>query len=753
MGLLDLQTDLKSLKYGQDRPNGGSSGQPYIQTDIRTVDATFGGANLTLYDDGLVRGGMVAAQNAAATDTLRIAKFFTDPPKGPLFLVKQVGLQLSNPQLERKGDTTERYIGPSRTYNLGINTLSQVPLTAFGEHIVRHGILPINDPDTYYESVVTANNFQNDGKNNRLLKYATKFTLGGEGGIVNKSWNDDLELNKYVSGPNSTYGIGNTIISRYNNTNDKSKIDAAFDRSKSLAGHFIDDSGNIFNNIENRFLGISNRSSSIFVSGDEFALGIPLTLDDRNAVNNINEDKLGLYKVTLPQPTIPKTVDFGISNQSGSIFNGGKEFNLINFGGSNTTTINDNTPLFNFVAKDGDKPQPFAGKSRETTDELKTTSTVDYGLSNKTESILSDRDFTDLPTQIIPNTPLPFYYATNADKKQHDRNGTLPAIDNKNDLVKNGPSSYPLVNNARLKQLDLEQTAYNFTNPNLKTYSTIANKVKSQTSKGTPLIHTNIGGSKYIYNAGTKVVFNRVNDTNVDKDTLAIRFKPVDPFSGQFLSEKLNFLAYLKDYKDTFDSTWNDIKYVGRAEKFYIFNEFKRSISFSFTIPCFKKSELMAKHSLLNKLVSITAGKYQGGLLGGVITYLTLGNYIANQPGIITNIGFNPVDGSSWDLDDKFAFYIDVSVSFTLIHDFLPEYNRPFINVKGDDTTVTPPTPPPAPTPQPPQPTPDITPTIDLPPLLINPSDYLGTGGGFERAGGNTDAQRAYNESQFGFTN
>lgn len=678
MGLLDLQTDLKSLKYGQDRPNGGSSGQPYIQTDIRTVDATFSGANLTLYDDGLIRGGMVASQNAAATDTLRIAKFFTDPPKGPLFLVKQVGLQLSNPQLERRGDTTERYVGPSRIYNLGINTLAQVPLTAFGEHIVRHGILPINDPDTYYESVVTANNFQStDSKDNRLLKYATKFTLGGEGGIINKSWNDDLELNKYVSGPNSTYGIGNTIISRYTNTNDKSKIDAAFDRSKSLAGRFIDDSGNIFNNVENRFLGVSNKSSSSLVLGDEFALGIPLTLDDRNAASNINEDKLGVYKIPTTPPLITKTIDFGVSTQSGSAFNGGKTFNLVNFG--NGTSIDDNTPLFKFEAKDGDKPQPFAGISRETIDELKTTSTVDYGLSNRTKSILSDRDFTDLPSQIVPNTPLPFYYATNADKGQHNRNGTLPAIENKNDIVPEGPSSYPSADNSGLIPLNIQQNAYNFTNPNLKTYSTISTEINKQTSKGTPLNHTPT--RNYKYNTGTKLVFNRANDRKIAKDTLAIKFRPVDPFSGGYLTEKLNFLAYLTDYSDSFDSSWNDIKYVGRAEKFYIFNEFKRSVNLGFNIPCFNRKELKDNHTKLNQLVSILAGKYNGGLLGGIITYLKLGNYVDNQPGIITNLNFNPIEGSSWDLKGEVAFYIKVSLGFTLIHNNLPEFDSDFITV------------------------------------------------------------------------
>jgi hypothetical protein len=709
MGLLDLQTDLKSLKYGQDRPNGGSSGQPYIQTDIRTVDATFSGANLTLYDDGLIRGGMVAAQNAAATDTLRIAKFFTDPPKGPLFLVKQVGLQLSNPQLEKKGDTTERYVGPSRIYNLGINTLAQVPLTAFGEHIVRHGILPIKDPDTYYESVVTANNFQNDSKNNRLLKLLNR--------IIDEP--SQTVINKYVGGPGSTYGIGNTLLLRAETPTDNGTSLIITNNSAGLPlvdgqrQPFSYINPDTYNGAVSSGLGQRNRRSqrnkTQYIGGVEYSnRGLTDifydTVTDPNelakavdqsvySTNNNptsqslqnSSDYAGNSRVTKDTVKITKTSDFGISNLSGSIYNGGKTFNLINFGGEggDTTTINDDTPFLKFDAKKDDKPNLKGGLSRETTDTLKTTSTVDYGLSNKTESLLSDRDFTDLPIQIIPNTPLPFYYATSADTGSHSRNGTLPAIENKNDLTKNGPSSYPLVNNNGLDQLNLPQTAYNFSNPNLKTYSTISNQIKKQTSKGTPLIHTNIGGAgKYIYNSTTKVVFNRTNDTNVDQDTLAIRFTPINPFGGGPLGSKsLKFLAYLKDYKDTFDSSWNDVKYVGRAEKFYIFNEFKRSITFSFTIPCLKKSELATKHKDLNTLVSITAGKYQGGLLGGVITYLTLGNYIDTQPGIITNIGFNPVDQSSWDLDAKLAFYIDVSVSFTLIHSFLPEYDKPFIKV------------------------------------------------------------------------
>ena len=92
MPLIDLKTNLKSLKYGSDRIGGGNSGQPYIQTNIG--DGIIGNV-----DDGLIRGGGAGAIKSAAIDTLRIGKFLTDLPKGPLFIIKQVGLQLSNPKL------------------------------------------------------------------------------------------------------------------------------------------------------------------------------------------------------------------------------------------------------------------------------------------------------------------------------------------------------------------------------------------------------------------------------------------------------------------------------------------------------------------------------------------------------------------------------------------------------------------------------------------------------------------------------
>jgi hypothetical protein len=288
MALLDLKTNLKSLKYGQDQPGGGNSGQPYQQVDINKVDTGFNRFRMTKFDDGLVRGGVVGAANASVVDTFRIGKFLKDFPKGPLFIVKQIGLQLSNPQLETKKLKTDNptkgggllrnvgnavlntankivnAVGPTRIYNLGINTLAQVPVNAFGQHFNRHGLLPVQDDQTKYLAVAQNNNNE---ENNRLAGLRNRFGLGTnydlykgniklrrkeqrtlsviaatfEGGIpfANSVYNDiqNSRIADYIGGPSSVYGIGRTLIQRVpERTNDNLRVDFALSQSKTWAG-------------------------------------------------------------------------------------------------------------------------------------------------------------------------------------------------------------------------------------------------------------------------------------------------------------------------------------------------------------------------------------------------------------------------------------------------------------------------------------------------------------------------------------
>ena len=212
------------------------------------------------------------------------------------------------------------------------------------------------------------------------------------------------------------------------------------------------------------------------------------------------------------------------------------------------------------------------------------------------------------------------------------------------------------------------------------------------------------GASDYRYLGGRKILFDfdRTNDRYLDEDTLALIFKPLDPFTGDPLST-LRFLGYLNEYTENYESGWNPITYAGRAESFYTFNSFKRTLSVGFNIPCYNKEELVERHCALSELASSLAGSYnEEGLMGGIITRLKLGGYIDNQPGIITNLTFNPIQDSSWDLDEGLAFYLKVSFGFTVIHDFLPQYKHcglriapPVVpEIKTSDTRPTiPPTP------------------------------------------------------------
>lgn len=224
-----LLTHFRNLKYGNDTIGGGDSGAPYITTPIPpALDQQADPNDAIGIDGGLIRGGFTGATNASAKDFIRIGKFLKDAPQGPLFLIKQVGLQLSNPQLEAPlgagatlnnilqgnfstlfggGTNFNANIGTTRIYNGGINTLAQVPLNAFGGHIIRHGLLPIQVDSAKYENVAFNNNKAPQGKNNRLVRLKAK---------LEKNLNANVA--QYISGPGSIDGIGITTIPRYNFT-------------------------------------------------------------------------------------------------------------------------------------------------------------------------------------------------------------------------------------------------------------------------------------------------------------------------------------------------------------------------------------------------------------------------------------------------------------------------------------------------------------------------------------------------------
>ena len=97
MPLVDLKTDLRSLRFGSpnnpgDRPGGGWSNQPYITTQIDSNFLLPSPNRFTIGNGGdfIVRGGASAFVDAS-TDVIRLGKMFTDfkTPSGIQFFAKQ----------------------------------------------------------------------------------------------------------------------------------------------------------------------------------------------------------------------------------------------------------------------------------------------------------------------------------------------------------------------------------------------------------------------------------------------------------------------------------------------------------------------------------------------------------------------------------------------------------------------------------------------------------------------------------------
>ena len=173
------ETKLKSLPFGNDRPDGGSSNQPYIQNPI---DINLGVEQGTvaynaLGNDFLLRGGVLGAAAASFNDVQRLSKFFNPFLKGSslngaLFVAKQFVLERQSVDVV---DNRSRFYTPT-------STIAQAGVNAIGWHLDKTGLIPFKagyygDGDTGYYPVTLENDQPNlpEGSRNRLqLLYQVK---------------------------------------------------------------------------------------------------------------------------------------------------------------------------------------------------------------------------------------------------------------------------------------------------------------------------------------------------------------------------------------------------------------------------------------------------------------------------------------------------------------------------------------------------------------------------------------------------
>ncbi len=195
----------RSIPFGSDRPDGGSSKQPFITTPIPGVNEDPG----STFPDFLLRDPKNAL-NDRADDLLRISKFLTTP-QGLLFITKQQLLSLQNPIVPGRPNRSSALAG---LYN-PLMTLGQAAASGTGLHIEKQGLYPIfGDIEKYATVYKNLSRFEATNRLTQLYKSKKQGKIvAGTYGVSN---NANLLLS-YLGGPNVNL-TGKTNIPLFNDS-------------------------------------------------------------------------------------------------------------------------------------------------------------------------------------------------------------------------------------------------------------------------------------------------------------------------------------------------------------------------------------------------------------------------------------------------------------------------------------------------------------------------------------------------------
>ena len=591
MPLIDLKTDLKSLRYGNDTLGGGNSGQPYIQKDIPD-----GFGNLGLGEDFILRGGVNAVADSI-TDVSRLTKMFFDlkSPNGLFFVAKQQLLSRTAVRTQTSGVLNEGVYNP-------LNTLAQAGVNALGIHLKKQGVNPFaqtgaysNNDSLYGVRVKT----DQPADENRLFSL---YELNKEG-MSQSNWNfSGIDLNvgvnvlSYGGGPGSDLGIGKTNI-RYASPEQRTgKQNKYFNTS-----YFTGTSGSFNPSRTN-----SDNKSYIF-SGSVSGLYERFT---RNSIDNGFNDigqNLNEYNVYTPEiaGTFPENTDL--------IYNNG------------TDTL--------------DQEQIIG---------------------------ISDIQYKNSPNVFTPSTQIDFRRSL---RIYTDPNTTKSSIMSKAPSYSegNGKTIDGGFGPGRVNQLSPGRKG------NIISYT-----AGKRDANGSLVGATDRINALPIYKS------ENVTGDNVKNDLVKFRIAAIDNNDPSFKTF-MHFRALLGSISDSYNSTWNPTKYLGRGEDFYTYGGFSRSVSLSWTVAAQSKAELIPMYKKLNYLASTMAPDYSpNGYMRGNLMQLTIGGYFYEQKGFFTTLEYSMPEDSTWEIGindsgnydpsvKELTHRIEVTAAFTPIHDFIPK--------------------------------------------------------------------------------
>ena len=669
MPLINLKTDLKSLKYGKDTLGGGYSGQPYIQTEIPESFNSLGPR-----EDFILRGGINAATDSL-TDIKRLGKMFIDTksPNGLLFIAKQQLLSRTAVRTQASGILNEGIYSP-------LNTLAQAGVSAFGGHLNKQGVNPFaqtgaysNNPNLYSTRVKS---YQPTDQNRLAELYRAvtdnisinNFNFSGIGLNVGNN------ILTYGGGPDSPLGIGKTgirFVDPIYRTGDQNALkvsnpDYFYGKNQQRS---VDENKKQVGGLQVSTLNKPWIKSELYdlpsvtINSPQSAslLSIPngpLTWTP-NFIEGINYTSDGQdfprYLSTFSQPSgsngpINNT---GVSGKYFGLVGGtfaelynaegqlGIGYNYFNVYDPNTTPGNtwpDNTDLIH-------ANNTWTYDQRDIISPYKTTSVGpdDPNTSpDRQGSIASPKiqDFRAILRSKLQDTQL----------KAATTSGATPLAPNYNEF-----------NIERRVNLGDPGQRSN------KDYSSYSAGVIVDTGDGPKSAYNGSGGFTNVPGLGnaplgldkinslplyrsTGVTTAEVDNQNITNDLVKFRIAIIDNDAPNFKTF-LHFRAFLGNMSDSYSANWTGFNYLGRGEQFFTYGGFTRQISLSWTVAAQSKQELIPMYKKLNFLASTLTPDYSpNGYMRGNLAQLTVGGYLYEVPGIITSLTYDMAEDTPWEI-------------------------------------------------------------------------------------------------------
>ena len=656
MGLINLKTDLKSLRYGKDRIGGGDSGQPYIQTNIPDDLSPYIGTQ-----DYINRGGIKVVRDSVE-DVKRLGKMFIDTksPNGIFFTTKQELLSRTAVKTQTSG----------RLLNEGIysplSTLAQAGVVAFGGHLNKQGINPFegtgaysNNDRLYYNQIQRLNNTPSTEttlsvENQQLFtpddpelfnvptisvvnrNTVTKFSFTNrlvnfyDNQIITKT-DGNPNLYSYGGGPGSTLGVGKTNIKF-----------ARGQRTGLNNAYIVDNPGWFY-----------GTQTPLFEPGDYLKSLYNIVNPINNSVTTNNKGASGKYARLT----------------SGSVETGynrdGKTFGTYNYNVYEPATEGNTWP----------KNSPLIHANNTWTydqqDIIDTETNI--GISAGSPKVQDFRAV--LRASLLRRTQ---------DAKKANQSGATP------DSPDYSTQNYEQRTNIGQPGQRANKSYVNYTKG-------VINLATNTSYYGTGSVG-NLGSyQKGLDEINSLPIYRSEEAESTINDLVNFRIAVIDNNSPNFKTF-LHFRAFLGPIQDSYTSTWNPFSYLGRGEQFYTYNGFTRQMSLSWTVAAQSKEELMPMYRKLNYLASVLTPDYSGnGFMRGNLVQLTIGGYVYEQPGFITGLTFDIQEDTPWEIGIDTEGNTDTSVkqmphiirvsgfSFTPIQKFLPEkQSLTFVNTNNE---------------------------------------------------------------------